>query len=411
MNKSMKNLFLLFFISTLTISFGQKKEIRKATKLFDTGDIQGAEAILESSSSLFNGADIKIQNQKIFLEGRIAQFNKDFFMAYDKYMAFKDAVGTDQDLDNQLLKLTSDIVNEAIEDNAEKRYPIASDKLYLAYQIDNKTNVDYLYYAASSAVNGSDFERALKFYSELKEIRYEGIITKYTAKSVDSGETIEFSKSEFELYQKTKDYTDFKEENSASKFPEIVKNIALIYTQLGNNEKAMGAVKDARAENPRDLDLILTEANLYIQLNENDRFEALMKEAIDQDPNNATLYFNLGVVNAQRGMKDEAIEYYEKAIQIDPKYESGYLNLVSLILEGESVIVEEMNSLGNSKADNARYDILKTDRENLYRECVPILEKLIEINNQNEEAIKTLMNIYGTLGDNDGFSKMKDLIK
>ena len=165
----------------------------------------------------------------------------------------------------------------------------------------------------------------------------------------------------------------------------------------------MDAVKDARAENPKDLDLILTEANLYIQLNENDRFEALMKEAIDQDPNNATLYFNLGVVNAQRGMKDEAIEYYEKAIQIDPKYESGYLNLVSLILEGESLIVEEMNSLGNSKSDNARYDILKTDRENLYRECVPILEKLIEINNQNEEAIKTLMNIYGTLGDNDGF--------
>jgi DNA-binding SARP family transcriptional activator len=75
------------------------------------------------------------------------------------------------------------------------------------------------------------------------------------------------------------------------------------------------------------------------------------------------------------------------------------------------VIVEEMNSLGNSKSDNARYDILKTDRENLYRECVPILEKLIEINNQNEEAIKTLMNIYGTLGDNEGFLKMKDLIK
>jgi tetratricopeptide (TPR) repeat protein len=407
----MKNLFLLFFILILTISFGQKKEIKKATKLFDAGDIQGAEDILESSSSLFNRADIKILNQKIFLEGRIAQFNKDFLMAYNKFMTFKDAVGPDEDLDTQFLKLTSDIVNEAIEDNAEKRYPEASDKLYLAYQIDIETNVDYLYYAASSAVNGSDFQRALKFYGELKEIRYEGITTKYTAKSVDSGETIEFSKSEFELYQKTKEYTDFKEENSASKFPEIVKNIALIYTQLGDNEMAMSAVKDARAENPKDLDLILTEANLYIQLNENDRFEALMKEAIDQDPNNATLYFNLGVVNAQRGMKDEAIEYYEKAIQIDPKYESGYLNLVSLILEGESLIVEEMNSLGNSKSDNARYDILKNDRENLYRECVPILEKLIEINNQNEEAIKTLMNIYGTLGDNEGFLKMKDLVK
>ena len=69
-----------------------------------------------------------------------------------------------------------------------------------------------------------------------------------------------------------------------------------------------------------------------------------------------------------------------------------------------------MNSLGNSRADNARYDILKTSREEIYKECVPILEKLIEVS-QNEEAINTLMNIYGTLGDNEGFMKMKALLK
>jgi tetratricopeptide (TPR) repeat protein len=135
-----------------------------------------------------------------------------------------------------------------------------------------------------------------------------------------------------------------------------------------------------------------------------------MKEAIEQDPNNATLYFNLGVVNSQNGKKDEARSYYEKTIEIDPNFESGYLNLVSLILDKESSIVEEMNGLGNSKADNARYDVLKTSREDIYRECVPILEKLIEVN-KNEEAIKTLMNIYGTLGDNEGFMKMKALIE
>ena len=47
----------------------------------------------------------------------------------------------------------------------------------------------------------------------------------------------------------------------------------------------MGAVKEERKENPKDLNLILTEANLYIQLEENDRFEELMKEAIAQDQN------------------------------------------------------------------------------------------------------------------------------
>lgn len=406
----MKTLLPLFFILFLTLSYGQKKEVKKATKLFESGDVQAAIAMLESNAALFDAADAKVLNQKTFLEGRIAQANKDFDLAYEKYMAFQTAGGVDAGFDTQLQTLSSDIVNSAIEDNAEKRYPEAARKLYLAYQIDKEANIDYLYYAASSAVNGSDYEGALVYYNELKEIRYEGITTQYFAKLVETGEEVELSQSEYDLYKKTKEYTDFREETTASKFPEIVKNIALIYSELGDNEKAMTAVKEARTENPKDLNLILTEANLYIQLEENDRFEALMKEAIEQDPNNATLYFNLGVVNAQKGMTEEAKNYYQKTIELDPNYESGYLNLVSLILEAESAIVEEMNSLGNSRADNARYDTLKADRENLYRECVPILVKLVELN-KNQEAVKTLMNIYGTLGDNEGFMKMKALVE
>ena len=406
----MKTLLPLFFILFLTLSYGQKKEVKKATKLFESGDVQAATAMLESNAALFDAADAKVLNQKTFLEGRIAQANKDFDLAYEKYMAFQTAGGVDAGFDTQLQTLSSDIVNSAIEDNAEKRYPEAARKLYLAYQIDKEANIDYLYYAASSSVNGSDYEGALVYYNELKEIRYEGITTQYFAKLVETGEEVELSQSEYDLYKKTKEYTDFREETTASKFPEIVKNIALIYSELGDNEKAMTAVKEARAENPKDLNLILTGANLYIQLEENDRFEALMKEAIEQDPNNATLYFNLGVVNAQKGMTEEAKNYYQKTIELDPNYESGYLNLVSLILEGESAIVQEMNSLGNSRADNARYDTLKADRENLYRECVPILVKLVELN-KNQEAVKTLMNIYGTLGDNEGFMKMKALVE
>jgi tetratricopeptide (TPR) repeat protein len=409
-NLTMKTLLPLLFSLFLTFSFAQKKEIKKAIKLFDSGDVQGATAMLESSAALFDAADQKILNQKTYLQGQIAQSNKDFNLAYEKFMAFKDTGGANPNFDTQLNSLTSDIVNEAIGDNEEKRFAVAAGKLHLAYQINPEGNQDYLYYAASSAVNGSNFELALEYYDELKKIKYTGITTQYFAISADSGEEVELSASEYDLYKKTKQYTDFREEDTESRFPEIVKNIALIYAQLGDNERAMDAVKEARKEDPKDLNLILTEANLYIQLEENDRFEALMKEAIEQDPTNATLYFNLGVINAQRGMNEEAKGYYQKSIELDPNSESGYLNLVSLILEGESTIVEEMNSLGNSRADNARYEQLKTDRENLYLECVPILKKLVALSN-NQEAIKTLMNIYGTLGDNEGFKEMKALVE
>ena len=406
----MKNNIFLLFILSISLSFGQKKEVKKANKLFDAGDVAGAQSLLESNAAIFDQADAKILNQKLYLEAQIAQANKNFQVAFDKFSAYIAAGGDNSEYDTQIQQLTSEIVNSAIEDNEQKNFKEAAVKLYLAYSINTDTNKDYLYYAASSSINDGDYEGALVYYTKLRDIKYEGMTTRYLAKSVASGEEIEFSETEYDLYKKTKEYTDFREETSESKFPEIVKNIALIYAQLGDDEKAMDAVKEARKSNPKDLNLILTEANLYIQLNENDRFEELMKEAIAQDPNNSSLYFNLGVVNAQRGNAEEARTYYEKSIELNPESEAGYLNLVSLILEGESKIVEEMNSLGNSRADNARYEVLKTSREDVYKECVPILEKLIVVS-QNQEAIKTLMNIYGTLGDNEGFMKMKALVE
>ena len=408
--KTMNKYLILTLILFINIISGQKKEIKKAEKLFESGDVKGASEILVNNSNLFDTADQKVLLQKIYLEAKIDQANGKFQSSYDKYKQYASLGGKDIGYDDQIIKLTSDIVNSAIEDNSENRYSDSAPKLYLAYSINPETNQDYLYYAAGNSVSGQDFDTALTYYNLLKEMKYEGISTRYFAKPAGEEEEVEFSESEYNVYKKTKQYTDFREETSESRYPEIIKNIALIYAQKGDNDKAMEAVKLAREADPKDLNLILTEANLYIQLNENDRFEELMKQAIEQDPDNAVLYFNIGVVNAQKGNKTDAIKYYKKTIELDPNFESGYLNLVSLILQGESSIVEEMNGLGTSRADNARYDELKTERENLYKECVPILEKLVNIN-QNQEAVKTLMNIYGTLGNTEGFKKMKDLVK
>ena len=157
--------------------------------------------------------------------------------------------------------------------------------------------------------------------------------------------------------------------------------------------------------------MILTEANIYIELGEKEKFKDLMGEAISQDPENGTLYYNLAVVSNDLGDKENARKYYEKAIFLDPKMENGYLNLVALILEEESRIVEEMNSLGNTRAENAKYKILTEKREAVYLECVPILRKLIEVGEGNSEAINTLKNIYGTLGNTEGFMEMKKLLE
>lgn len=406
----MKRIALLTFILVFNFSFSQKKELRKAQKLYDAGDIAAASQILTEFQALLENSDEKVKPNYKFLKGKIAQNNKEFDVAFELFSAIKEVATIKDKVAEQFNILTSDLVSTAIEDNGTGNFKSSTEKLYLAYLINPELNTDYLYYAASSSVNAGMYEVSLDYYKQLKEKNYTGIITKYYVTEVESGVETEVSESEFNLYKKSKTYKNHRQEDTPSKFPEIVKNIALIYSQMGDNEKAMTAVQEARLSNPKDLNLILTEANLYIQLDEKEKFQSLMNQAIAQDPNNANLYYNLAVVTSDLGDKEAARAYYEKAIEIDPQYENAYLNLVALILEGEQTIVEEMNSLGTSAADNAKYDNLKSEREDLYKECIPILKSLIELGS-NEDAIKTLMNIYGTLGDNEGYKEVKALLE
>ena len=408
----MKQLFTLFLGLALTVGFAQKKELKTAQKQFKASKVEEAKATLETNKALLEGTtDAKIKTQYHFLLGQIARLDKDFQSAYDNLKMAEGNSSIKAALATEMQQLTSDIVNAAIEQSEAKDFIPSSNNLFLAYQMDPEANIDYLYYSATNAVNGSDYPLALERYILLRDINYTGVVTKYYVTEVATGQETEVSATEYGIYQKSKSYTNAREEDSESKYPEIVKNIALIYNQLGQKDNAIKAVQDARKANPGDVGLILTEANIYIELGERERYQELIIEALEQDPNNAVLYFNLGVVNSETGDKVKSREFYEKAIELDPEMENAYLNLVALILEDESSIVEQMNSLGNSRADNAKYDELKAKREELYLECVPVLKSLIALDDSNLEAVKTLRNIYGTIGDNEGFMAMKAIVE
>ena len=53
----MKSIFLLLFFIFFNFSFSQKKELRKAQKLYDAGDFSGSEKILIDFQSLLENID------------------------------------------------------------------------------------------------------------------------------------------------------------------------------------------------------------------------------------------------------------------------------------------------------------------------------------------------------------------
>ena len=297
-----------------------------------------------------------------------------------------------------------------IQDNKNDKYLEASKKLYDAYLMnpEKEDNITYLYFAASSAVNSKEYDTALEYYLKLKNMGYTGVVSEYFVTPNESGIEEKVSETEYNLFKSSKDYTNQRIGKTESRLPEIVKNIALIYVQKGENDKAISAIKEARAINPDDVNLILSEADLYIKIGDKNKFKELMEQAIEKDPDNAILYYNLGVINGEQGEFKIAKEFYLKALELDDTYTASYLNLVGLILEGEGPIVEKMNKLVTSRkaSDMDKYDELENERVNLYKECLPYLEKLIEIDPSNIEALKTAKNIYYTIDDTDNFKLM-----
>ena len=405
----MKKILILLCFLLVSFGYSLKKELRSAYKFIERGEYTSALDVLESISDILQTTDDKTKARSMFLYGMIYTNTEDFDKAVESYQVAKEIGGSNPLLDAEIAKLENAIITSAIGDQENENFISSAKKLYGAYKINPENNQLYLYYAASSSVSAKDYDQALAYYQMLIDINYEGIETKYYITEVASGNEIEVgSESEFNLLKRTNDYSDPREEETESKYPEIVKNVALIYNTLGQKDKALDAIKTAREANPDDVGLIITTANIYFELGDKEAFRSSMSEAIEKDPSNPVLYYNLGVVSADLGEDDAAIEYYKKSIELDPSNEDSYLNMVAVILQGEESIVDEMNSLGTSRSDNIRYDELKKIREDLYLQCVPILKDLVDLN-QNIEAVRTLMNIYGTLGDNQGYMEMKNL--
>jgi tetratricopeptide (TPR) repeat protein len=395
----------------------QKKELKAVNKLVESQDYATALEQLQALTPTIDTAEAKYQAQYYFLLGKTYGGQSEFELSFEAF-----ALANEIESSNGSSKYTSDIaklidslgieaVTQAIAENKAGNFKKAASLLILIYNVDKEKNVDYLYYAASSAVNDNNFDLALSYYQELKEIGYTGQVTKYYATDVETGEELDLSEENYILFQKLKQYSNFRTEVLKSKLPEIIKNIALIYVQQERNDLAIGAIKEARLANPLEVGLILTEANLYIQLGDKMKFAELMKEAISKDPNNHILYFNLGVITAEQGNRTDARSYYERAIELDPSYDASYLNLAALILNGETELVDQMNSLGTSRADNVKYEKLQKQRESLFLEAVPVLQKLIDIDPTNTEALTTLKNIFGTVGDVDNFKKVKEKLE
>lgn len=406
----MKTNIITVALSFLTMTaFAQKDEIKNAEDAIEDGQYAEAKAQLKIAESKLGEANDKWQERFYFYKGQAYMAGnpsiEDMKIAAKAFEKAQEM--GNEDAAEQIMNLKNKLIQSAIDDQNTQNYVSAAEKLYASYEL-SKTDTIYLYYAANNLVQGQEYDKAVEYLEMLNEMDYDGSGMEFTAVNVETGQTETFgSQKQRDLMVKTDQYKDPKDTKLPSKKGEIANLIARIYISQEDYDKAIAAMDEAKATNPDDMSLIKAEANMYYRMGEKEKARQILEELVEKNPDDAETLNNIGLMYAEIGDVKKAVDFYEKALQIDYDYNQARINMIAAILGKEREIIEEMNSLGMSKKDNERYEELDKQRKALYEEAIPHLERAMEVEPNNTDVIRTAMNIYSNLGNQEKVEELK----
>jgi tetratricopeptide (TPR) repeat protein len=418
----MKRTILIFTALLMTVMvYSQRQELRDASRSINNKDFNSAKQALSKIEGQIASQDASTQAEFYLYKGQAylgaaGNREQDLLTAAD---AFKKVIELEASGRQRHTKQATDevqsllvrLVNSAIQDQNAQRFSSASKKLYAGYTI-SKVDTVYLYFAATNAMSAQEYDKAMKYYEELLDLGYTGIEKEYVATDRETGEVVVFgNKEEQNLMMMSGEYVRPQERLSESRKPVILRDLGLIYIEKGKTEQAKQLIADARKADPNDVGLIRAEANIALLMDDMKTYNALMQKIIATDPDNPEIYYNLGVSSASIGDKENARKYYNQALKLDPNFHNAQVNLAVLILDQEESLIEEMNSLGTSAADNRRYDELRKKRDDMYREAIPYLESALKGRQNDREIMRTLMNMYSILGEDAKFQNMRERLE
>lgn len=416
----MKKFVLLSVMTCFTVlSFGQKKEVKALEKAVNSNNFGEAKSAVSAAEALLPAMDDKTKAKFYFNKAKALYANgggsdSDISAALESMESLKGNSTYAVKISELKSIMANNFINKGqdaiAEDREVKDYTGASLSFERAYQLSTIDTL-FLYNAALLASSDKNYDRALGMFEKLSAMGYTGIATTYSATNKETGEEDSFpTKTLRDISVKSGTHINPKEDKSTSKAGDIAKNVALIYIAQDNSELAIASIEKAKSINPGDINLILAESNIRYKLGELDKYEALVKQALDLDPDNVDLVFNLGVVANEIGDLENAKKYYNQVVDMDPTYSKANMNMAAMILDQEAKIIEEMNGLGTSAADDKRYEELRGNRQQLYKDAIPYLKNVLQAESKNLSAAKTLMNIYSALDDQANFEAMKSKV-
>jgi len=291
-----------------------------------------------------------------------------------------------------------------------KNYAASAPKFMEVYDLlktngqDDKT---YMYYAGLSYALANNSDAAIKIYQDLINSGYTGVQTTYTAKD-KTGNVATYDKATWDLLKKnsSKDYTDFKTEQTPSVEPDLYETLSTLLLNAKKNDEAVALIEKGLAKYPNNAKLKEAQGTALYASGNTEKFMQNLKEQLAKNPKDATNWYNLGVLQAKDpATTDAAIESFKKAIELKPDFENAYQNLVYTSIGEDSKAVEEINALRKTKPDDATK--LIEARKARFEKSLPYAESWYKAVPTSLEAVSTLKDIYNITKNQAKASEMK----
>lgn len=126
---------------------------------------------------------------------------------------------------------------------------------------------------------------------------------------------------------------------------DIYKLLGSAYGNLKQYEKSLESYKDALKLKPDDAGIYMNLGFAYRDLKQYDKAVEAFKEALKLKPDDANIYGSLGLAYKKLTLYQEAIEAFKSAIRIKPEYTNAYKDLWSVYhkLDHDDKAIEYLN--------------------------------------------------------------------
>lgn len=387
-----RTVLLLTLIFGVSVAFAQKGKVTSAQNLKESGKLEQALEMIESTVDSSNEkANKSIPWPKTWeVRGEIYQ---EIFQSKDENI---------KKLSDDPLTIALESYKRALELDEKEKF-VNSVKIKLTLLTNDFTN------QAVQAFNDEDYPKALKSFEQVLEINNIDVVKADNPSAVD---TVIVFNAGLAAYNAEKYDDAIKYYGEAAKYGY---NGARTYSLIANSHMmkkdttgALSILQEGFEKYPEDNTVLTSMIQIYLDMNKTDDAMKYLTMAIEQDPNNATFYFAQGTLYEKMEDEQNAITTYEKAIEADPEFFNAYYNLGALYYNKGVKQIEVANAVPPN--ENEKYIAETKKADEWWEKALPFMEKCRELKADDSMTLESLKNLYYRTKQMDKYNEILEIL-